>query len=261
MPAPVFELPIFTNLATTSDDAPAGEILTTEDLLRGDCLCNHAIYLINSHNFGFACPINSRVIVDLTAEDIEDQSLVIALHRERIFARRSVVDSQNPHLITLTSEAEISFQRPPALCLPADEVRVLRVVGVLLDDAPIYIRQKEEAILVGGCASLDKVKIAYKVRGSSAVPLAYPGQMVLCGGKILPSELPTMEGQWVAICTSDGEALKRVGQALPGFPYIRQFELIGSLGSTMVVRTEDIEGSPTRLPLMTSARQMLGILY
>lgn len=260
MQAPIFELPIFADLAAASDAVPAGEIVDTDDTLCGARFGNHAIYLVNSHNFGFACPITSRVLVDLSLEDVEDNSLVIALHKEKVLARRLIMDSQNPHFIILISEAEISTQRPPALRLPLDEVRALKVVGILFDDTPVYMKKREEAILVNGCTALSKVEVAYKIRGDSAVPLAYPGQIVLCGRKILPSELHTMEGQRVAICTSGGEAFKRIGQAIPGLPYIRQFEAIGS-GSSLIVCTEDVEENPAQLAVMTSARPVLGVLY
>ena len=70
------------------------------------------------------------------------------------------------------------------------------------------------------------------------------------------------KGKLVAIATSRGAALKRVGESVPGIPYLRQFESVGGLGDSLLVRTEDVEGDGMEeLPVMHGARLVLGVLY
>ena len=77
----------------------------------------------------------------------------------------------------------------------------------------------------------------------------------------MTSQFDELEGSPVAIATSEGSAFKRIGKAVPRAPHVRQFESIGGLGESMLVRTEDIEDSFTALPLLQSIRRVLGVLY
>lgn len=256
-------VPIFENLAAFTSDDGLGEPIESGDQFFSTMLDNHAIYIINTHNFGFSVWINCRVIVDLGDEEVLDRNLVIALHKEKVYARRLLRDDSNPHLIALGSEAENPLKRPPSLLLPTEEVRLLRVVGVLFDDRPYYPRPTDEAVLETSFGAIEDIKIVFRVRKNdvSALPLAIGGQSILGGICLTPSQLAEKEGCAVAIATTEGTALKRIGRAVTGAPHVRLFESIGGLGASMLVRTEDVEDFFGKLPVLQSAREVLGVLY
>ncbi len=71
-----------------------------------------------------------------------------------------------------------------------------------------------------------------------------------------------MEGALLAVATSDESVLKRVAKSVPGAEHVRLLEAVGGLGSSMLIRTEEIEADPyVRVPLLKAARQVLGVLY
>jgi hypothetical protein len=251
-------------LAAFTGNGSLGQAALSEECLSGDWFERRAIYAINSHNLGFAGRENCRVIVDLADDEVEDSRLVIALHRNRVYAGRLLRDRARPELVGLGSEAENPLKRAPSLLLPTEEVTLLKIVGVLFDQQATYSRDPEEAILVTGCDLIGKIEIAFRVAGDSALPLALPGQTVLGGPVVKAHELQAMKGQLVALATSEGEEaafFKRVGEAIPGLAHLRQFESVGGLGESMLVATEETEGAFAGLPRMLSARRVLGILY
>jgi hypothetical protein len=109
---------------------------------------------------------------------------------------------------------------------------------------------------------LAKVEVVFKVRGQSAMPLALSGQLVLGGELIAANRLAGMEGALVAVSTPDGAVFKRVGAALAGAPHVRLFEAIGGRGASLLVRLEEVrKDAYQKIPLMTSARLIVGVLY
>jgi len=265
MPAPItppsIDVPVILDLAAFTADVPLGDIAEAEVSFSGSWFEKRAIYFINTHNFGFSGRIDCRAIVDLTDENVADSRLAIALHRDKIYARRLLRDITKPGFVTLGSEAENPLHRPPSLLLPTEEVRLLKVVGILFDDRPLFPKPNEEAALVDESDFLEKIELAFKVRGDSALPLALPGQTILGGSRLMPSQLKEMEGSLVAVATSDGSAFKRIGKAVPAVPHVRQFEAIGGHGESLLVRIEDIEDAFADLPLFQSARHIMGVLY
>ena len=141
------------------------------------------------------------------------------------------------------------------------KVRLHRVVGAIFTSMPPP-QGGGEATLVESAPELERIEIAYRVREESAVPLVLPGQIILGGAKIAPQELDAWEGTLVAVTLDDGASIfKRVGSRLPGkLAHLRQFETIGGLGASMVVATEETEGGDD-VPLLVSARRVLGVLY
>ncbi len=103
--------------------------------------------------------------------------------------------------------------------------------------------------------------MAYRLENTSAVPLALPGQVVLGGKIVRPNELEALKGGLVAIDTSDGEFFKRIAGVLPKARHIRQFESIGGLGDSLLVRTEQIADKLGDLPELNSMRQVVGVIY
>lgn len=192
----------------------------------------------------------------------DDNSLVIAIGGSGIYARRLLRNKSDHSTVVLTSEVEDPRRRPPAEFMRVRDTRLLRVVGIVLDEKPNYERSQDEVILETASPPLNQVRAAFKVDGDSAQPLALPGQVVLGGDAISPSDLNKLEGAIVAIADSDGEPfLKRVGAAIPGKPYVRQFEPIGGRGKSIVRKTEQIEDELKDVPVIVSCRRILGVLY
>jgi len=261
MSPPSFDVPVILDLAAFTTETPATDVSEAEECFSGSWFENRALYLINTHNFGFAATPNCRAIVDLSNRPIIDKTLVIAIHQNKVYARRLFHSTSNPNVVVLASEAENPLKRPPTVFLPAEEVRLLNVVGILFDDRPQFPKPSEEAELLDYFDLSENIQLVFRVRGESAIPLALPGQTILGGDLVMTSQLDRLEGTPVAISTSDGSAFKKIGKVVPGNPHVRQFESIGGLGESMLVRTEDIEDSFNTLPLMQSIRRVLGVLY
>ena len=124
------------------------------------------------------------------------------------------------------------------------------------------MQSPDDAVPEGDSSILDRLELVLRVDGDSALPLAIEGQMILGGVRVLPTQLAAMEGNIIAIDTSDGCALKRIAKVVPGAPHVRMFESVGGLGESMLIRTEDIEEDRLgNLPLLHSTREVLGVLY
>jgi len=258
---PRLDVPVVDNLAAFTSSSGPTEAALSEERLPDDLLAEKAIYVINTHNLGFSAQVNCRVIVRLSDARVPDNSLVVALHKDKVYARRLLQSTSSPGMIALGSDARNPRKRPPSLFLPAGEVRLLMVIGVLFDDRPQFPRSSDEAVLVDRCDLLERVEIAFRVRGDSALPLALPDQIILGGSSLLPSQLGGMEGCPVAIATTEGAAFKRIGQVRLRRPPVRQFESVGGLGESMLVRTEEVDGALPDVPLLVSIRHVLGVLY
>ncbi len=258
---PNFSVPIITDLAAFVADQPISEAMQSDELFSSNWFTNHAVYIINTDNLGFAGARNYRAIVDLSDEPPKDNDLVIALYQDKVFARRLLHDSIYPETITLGSEAANPLKRLHSLVLPINEVRLLKIIGILFDDQPHYPKPAGEAVLVNDVGLLRKVELVFRIVGDSAIPLALDNQVILGGNSVVPSQLKEMEGQLVAVATSEGTAFKRVSKIVPGVPHLRQFESIGGLGESMLIRTEELEDSFDNLPLLISTRHILGVLY
>jgi hypothetical protein len=264
IPFPGHEVPLFENLAAFTTESPPGAAVESEERFSTAFLSHHCLFVISTNNFGFAGPMNCRAIVDLSDKPVADNGLVIALHKANVYARRLHRDQTSPGFVMLTSDAVDPTRRPPSVLLPAEEVRLLKVVGILFDDRPHFPRPTEEAVPDRHMNCLAKLEIAFKVRGPSAEPLALPGQTVIGGRRVTPEELPSIEGAVVAVAMSDAQesVFKRVGKAVPGAPHVRHLEAIGGRGESTLIRTEEIADDPFHeVPLLAAARQVLGVLY
>jgi len=258
-----FSVPQVNVLAASTADSPLWEAAPAAEPFSCDWLANHAIYINTTDNFGFSGQRNCRVIVDLDDENPVDKSLVIALYSGTAYARRLLRPDGNLAQVVLAAETSNPIERPPALLLPASEVRLLPVVGVLFDNRPVYPRPSGEAEIDEACRILDDdVEIAFTVRGESALPLVIEEQTILGGRRVLPADMPSMEGKVIALATSGGCAFKRVGRTLADATHVRQFESVGGLGESILARTEEVEDDRFgTLPLVESAREILGVLY
>ena len=191
----------------------------------------------------------------------DDGDLVIAFHGERIYARRLLRNETRSDVVILASEAENPRSRPSSLVLRAAEVRLLRVTGILFSNVPDWSRSSEEAHPVDQSELFRSVRLAYRVTGESALPVAIKDQVVLGGDVIPPDRLGEHENALVAVDTTDGAVFKRVGRPLTAVPHARFFESVGGRGNSTLVRTEDVSDSLGDIALLRSARHVVGILY
>ena len=261
MSLPSFKVPVYTELAAFSQNASVRDIDDTTESFSGDWFENKAVYHLHTHNFGFSAKINNLAIVDLSEESVEDGSLVIALHKDEVYARRLLRRVGSGGIIALASEAENPTKRAPSLLLPGNEVQLLKVVGIIFNDEPMYPRPDQEAMPKDTCEPLQRVEIVFKVHGNSAEPLALARQLILGGPNTTPTTLAQLERSPAAVAITEGAALKRVGRCLEGFTYLRYFESIGGLGESLLVRLEDVEGPYSSIPSLVSARSVIGVLY
>ncbi|MBY6262011.1 hypothetical protein EI613_08765 [Azospirillum sp. 412522] len=221
-----------------------------------------ALFVLCADTLGFAAPAGSALLVEAASTSVEDHRLVVALHDGRVYARRLLRSSEVPGRVVLVAESEDPLHRPPPVVLPAEEVRLHKVVGVLFAARPVYPRADNEAFAQEFHPRLAQISRLYQARGSSGVPLVLDGQTVLGGVAITSDGIDQYRRRLVAVCTDDGEAIfKRVGDPLPGLPWLRLFESVGGLGDSRVIQMEDVEGNDAAVPRFVGAREVIGVLY
>ena len=263
MDPPALAVPICPDIAAFVGTAPAGgsQDVDTEQL-DGSWFDDKALYYIRGESLGFAIPAGAVAIVEAEPYPGRDQNLVIALYREQVLARR-MAKSSGALGVSLSAQMPDPRRGRPTMTYDESKVRLHRVVGAIFTAMPPPPSiGGGEATAVESVPELTRIDIAYRVREESAVPLALPGQIILGGAELTATDLDGWEGQLVAVTLDDGASLfKRVGARLPGnLAHLRQFETIGGLGASVVIATEAI-GAEQGVPLMVSARQVLGVLY
>jgi len=254
-------VPICPDIAAFVSSAPGGSQDVATEQLDGDWFEGKALYYVRGESLGFAIPSGAVAIVEAEPYPGRDQNLVIAHHRGQVMARRMV---KSPGSIGISLSAQMPDPRTSRPTTTCDEskVRVYRVVGAIFTDMPPPTGASGEASPVATVTELDGIAVAYRVKEDSAVPVALPGQVILGGAELSPSDLDGWVGKLVAVTLDDGSSIfKRVGSRLPGrLGHLRQFETIGGLGSSLVVATEAVDDEPGA-PLMVSARRVVGVLY
>lgn len=258
---PVMSIPICPDIAAFMGASPAGGSQDVgEDVLEGTWFEGKSLYYIRGSSLGFAVPPSSVAIVEAEPYAGRDHNLVIARVKGKTYARRL---ARSPGSIGISLSAQMPDPRDsrPTLTFDESKVRLHRIVGAMFSDMPPP-DGGGEASPVEQVPELQSVQVAYRVKEDSAIPLALPGQIVLGGAELTATDLDAWEGRLVAVTLEDGSSIfKRVGSRLPGgLGYLRQFETIGGLGASMVVATEAIEGGDN-VPLMVSARRVIGVLY
>ncbi|XXT20133.1 ATP-binding protein [Sorangium sp. So ce429] len=264
---PSIRVPMLYGIAALADSARSSEVADESDVLDSTWFDSKAIYRLRTHNLGFSARHNDLVIVNLKSVQTEDNRVFIACHGEKVYARRVYRDRSQPGLVVLASEAENPLKRVPTRILPASQVRLLKIVGVLFDGTETYDRSSEEAVLEpDALRSLREVACAVRIRhgnelGGSAIPLALPGQTLLVGAELHPADLENHRGGYVVVSTTDGDLFKCVGDSIAGAPHVRMFDSVGGRGQSLLLRTEDVNGSFEKVPLLLRARRVLGVLY
>jgi hypothetical protein len=259
-PMPRLSVIVCPDLAAFTDRASIGETQEPPEALNPALLENTSAYFLRRHNFGFAAPQGALAIVETIPTVVGDRRLVVARHGSAIYARR-LVRPQHGNIIGLTAEIPDPRERSPkTIFLPEQEVALHRVVGIIFDHNIQVGLGREEATPVDASEPLKKIEIGYRVKDTSAVPLALEKQVVLGGAAIELADIGRYEGALAAIALDDGSHIfKRIGRSLSGkLSHLRQLEAIGGMGSSQVAafgRTE--EG----LPRATRARVIVGVLY
>ena len=231
-----------------------------EERLTGEWFDSKSLYFIRGETLGFAIPSGSVAIVESEPYPGRDQNLVIARPKGQVLARR-LIRAAGSTGISLAAQMPDPRQSRKSLIFDESKVKLHRIVGAIFTTMPPP-RGGDEATEIGEVPELERIAIAYRVREESAVPLALPGQIVLGGDELRPSDLDAWEGHLVALSLSTGvNVFKRVGARLAGrLRHLRQFETIGGLGSSVLIATEQLDQTPD-VPLMTSARKVIGVLY
>ena len=259
---PTFSVPVCPDIAAFSGSMPTGGSQdTATEHLDGSWFEGKSLFYVRGETLGFAIPSGAVAIVEAEPYPGRDRNLVIARQQGNVLARR-LVKSHGSLGISLVAQIPDPRIPRPTMTYEESKVRLHRVVGAIFTDMPPPPAAGGEATQIDVTPELARVEVAYRVREESAVPLALPGQVILGGTKLGPSELDELEGKLVAVTLADGASIfKRVGARLSGsLAHLRQFETIGGLGSSMVIATETLDGV-TSTPLMASARRVLGVLY
>jgi len=144
-----FDVPVIENLAAATSKGGLSEISDGYERFSSEWLEQYAIYVINTDNLGFSAPRDCRVLVRLNEKPVSDNSLVIALHKDTVYARRFLGQESNPEVIALSSEDPNPLNRKHSLLLPTEEVQILQVIGILFDERPHGSRDVEAALLDG----------------------------------------------------------------------------------------------------------------
>ena len=257
-------VPLVASLAASSGDRSNKSENESEEFYSPEWLKKHVIFFNKTDNMGFAAKPNTRLLVEASNSIPEDQSWVIAKHQDKYLVRRFVYTENHYDMVTLIGESSDPTRRCPPLHLRKDEVLLYKVVGVLLDDSSDFRKTNSDALPDNKCKILEKVKKAFSLNGTSALPLALEGQILLGGSEILPSEFAKREGRIAALGTSDGDLFKRVGKQLnlPDGEHVRQFDSIGGIGESFIFRTEELEDDPYHnIPLIDNATEILGVIY
>jgi hypothetical protein len=261
MARPTFSVPICPDIAAFSRSVSAGgsQDIATEQL-NGEWFDGKALFYVRGETLGFAIPSGTVAIVEAEPYPGRDRNLVIARHQGNVLARRLLKAPGSPG-ISLAAQTPDPRTPRPTMTYDESKVQLFRIVGAIFTDmAPPS--GGGEATAINTVQELGQIEVSYRVREDSAVPLALPGQIILGGAELTPSELNTWEGKLVAVTLADGTSIfKRVGASLSGnLAHLRQFETIGGLGASMVVATEVLDGAAS-VPAMVSARRVLGVLY
>jgi predicted ATPase len=230
------------------------------DSLDGDWFVDKCLFYISTNNLGFSLPSGCIAIVETTPYSGKDHNIVIAMQKGNILARRLLLPVTGGDIVLAAETADPRVAKP-TLSSDAQNVRLYRIVGMLLEQPPPP-PGKGEARPLQNAASLALIKAAYRVSEESAVPLALPGQIVLGGECVHVNQFDALEGELVALSLMSGKSVfKRVGPSLPGaLGHLRQFESIGGLGASLVVAMEAIDEEPD-FPTFHSARRVVGVLY
>jgi hypothetical protein len=234
---------------------------SASDVFDSSWFADKSLFYIRSTNLGFAIPPGSTAIVETMPGDARDRNLVIARKTGETLARR-LFRQKGVNGYALAAETPDPRLSPPTRLVKADEYAIHRIVGCLFVDISPP-QSTREAVEIQSDEILSAIQVAYRLDKESAVPMALPRQLLLGGKTILGNEFGQHEGKIAAVALKDGrQILKRIGAALSAqYPFVRHFETVGGLGDSIVLQTEEVEGSIFDAPVVDQARLAVGVIY
>lgn len=257
---PSFCIPVQASLKAFVRGASFGDSQEIEhEVISSDWFKSKAFFYIRCNSLGFAGPQGSVAIVDVDAVAPTDRQLVIARAGKEIYARR-LLKPQGSEFVALAAETPDPRKSPLTQLLQEQQVSLHPIVGMLFGGLESVPTSKAEAVQVPETPQIQKVRMAYRIKEDSAIPLALPGQVALGGAAIPMEEFDAHIDEYVALHLDDGTNLfKRVGERLPApLQHLRQFESIGGLGVADVLAV----GSEHKgLRTVVHAVSVVGVLY
>ena len=256
---PKVELPVLGNLAARS----SADILATgdhHDWLHLDALGSIALYVVRGSTLGLLALPGQVVIVSLDSE-AADGDPVVALHRDRAFARRLHRDRSDPSRTVLAADLSGSENVPPAMLVPTAATRVMPIIGVLYDAQTIP--GPDEAVPVDSTEILSRRLASAHIVEDSAYPVIRNGDMVLMEEieELSRTTVQSLEGQIVALTARSGADsfgyLKRLGPSLGDG--LRIYENIGLNGQALCV-AERHAAATAATPLLERLWRVHGFL-
>ena len=256
---PKVELPVLGNLAARS----GADILATgdhHDRLYLDALGPIALYVVRGSTLGLLALPGQVVIVSLDSE-AADGDPVVALHRDRAFARRFHRDRSDPSRTLLAADFSGSENVPPAMLVATAATRVMPIIGVLYDAQTIP--GPDEAVPVDSTEILSRKLAAAHIVEDSAYPVIRNGDTVLMEEieELSRTTVQSLEGRIVALTARDGSDsygyLKRLGPNLGDG--LRIYENIGLNGQAVCV-AERHAAATAATPLLERLWRVHGFL-
>lgn len=257
---PSFQVLVQPSLTAFVRDAAIGDSQETEfEELSSTWFDEKAFFYVRADNFGFAGPASSIAVVEAVPSAVEDRMLVIARKDKDIFARR-ILRPSDSEMIALASETPDPRKGPQTLLVHQGSVALHKVVGMLLDRDVPPPASKKEAVQIDVTGILPRIRVAYRIKEDSAVPLALPGQIALGGTPIALERFDAHIDSYVALHLDDGSSIfKRVGERLPGaLSHLRRFETIGGLGVADVLA---VDAPQAGFRSVVQAVPVIGVLY
>lgn len=285
------------DLAAHSVGVSEGHLVESGDVLDVSWFEGKAVYQVQADTLGYVAPRGSCLIVSCADEEVQEGRLVVAV-RERggsveWYARRLFRPPEQADIVLLAGESEDPRRRVTSVVASAAQVRLLKVVGVLLPFKGMKMSSRDQSLRdEGGRVSVQEVvgvdsedelfkriTSVYRVTGDSARPVALDKQSVLVGKQIPLDSLDSFNGRIVALHFGDSQdsgpnayALKRVGPLLGGLKSVRVFESVGSDGDPVVLHVS-IVGAPmqelregkflqlARLQVLYRVFEVVGVLF
>ncbi|GAA3109941.1 AAA family ATPase [Rhizobium viscosum] len=232
---PTEKIPVIGKLAARS----SSDIVAVEEdreFISLDTLGAIALYGVRGPTLGSIALAGQVVMVSLDREPIEGEP-VIALYKNRIFARRFHRDKKDPSKTVLAADRSGTDRVPPVEIVSTAVTRVMPIVGVLFE--ALRFAGQEEALPVNSSDILSRRLMLARIVEDSAYPIVRDGDMVIIEsvGDTSPAAMGKLEGRIVAVTARSGSEsfgyLKRVGSEI--YDGARIYENIGLNGQAVCI--------------------------
>ncbi|WP_417380078.1 hypothetical protein [Gimesia sp.] len=257
---------VLTSAAASNADSFGIEADDAGEEFRWGQLGRIAIYQVLSHSLGLAVPKFCRVIVSLEEEEIPDHSLVIALFRNKVFARRLARTPGQSDAVLLNSDRLDPRNRAPVEVIHQDSLRLFPIIGVIWNDCETRTGTGEA--ILDETYDLNKldIKVAQTVNGLSAEPFVLNKQKILLGSEIHWTDIGRHIDRPVSVELKDKrQFLKIVSNSTMGpKDTVRVLNPLGGLGEPIIVhggfpkkQSDDFK----HIPQVQRVRPMHVVLY